>query len=96
MKSTNGRKVLLQLSSPILFKSRRTIFCEGFHFKKNPLLDDSAWWESNEELPKSKFKKFVRTSLAVLKKVAMILPLSRLKFFVCCNQKISASAVAKV
>jgi hypothetical protein len=55
-----------------------------------------AWWESNEELPKSKFKKFLRTSLAVLKKVAMILPLSRLKFFVCCNQKISASAVAKV
>jgi hypothetical protein len=44
-------------------------------------LDDSAWWERNEELPKSKFKKFLRTSLAVLKKVAMILPLSRLKFF---------------
>jgi hypothetical protein len=46
-------------------------------------LADFAWWESNEELPKSKFKNFQRTSLAGLKKIAIILPFSELKFFVC-------------
>jgi hypothetical protein len=69
-------------SSVKVFILRRILFWTTLHGGKEM---------KNFQNPNS--KKFLRTSLAVLKKVAMILPYLVSNFL---NQKISASAVAKV
>jgi hypothetical protein len=81
-------KYLVQLVSSVkVFVLRTVFFWTTLHGGKAM---------KNFQNPNSKSLYFHKHQSCGIKKVAMILPLSRRKFFVCCNQKTSASAVAKV